>query len=199
MRLSPPKIFYMLQQGSPRLVLQACCYPFTDCTASSSKSPNTWTLVLSQETSSPKGFASSCSASRAITRTSSDSGPYGAPQFKTLSRVQSRASLHLNPALLLQADAKVLLLAPVTSTDSSFKGHLVADQGARDALAGTPVVASRVPEDSFSKGHLVTDPGARVALAGAPVVGSRVPEDSSSRGHLVGGPRCSGWCSRCGQ
>ncbi|KAG0722260.1 Alpha-N-acetylgalactosaminidase [Chionoecetes opilio] len=29
MRLSPPKIFYMLQQGSPLLGLHACCYPFT--------------------------------------------------------------------------------------------------------------------------------------------------------------------------
>ncbi|KAG0715960.1 hypothetical protein GWK47_010757 [Chionoecetes opilio] len=31
MRLSPPNIFYMLQQGSPLLGLRvyACCYPFT--------------------------------------------------------------------------------------------------------------------------------------------------------------------------
>ncbi|KAG0726873.1 Baculoviral IAP repeat-containing protein 6 [Chionoecetes opilio] len=28
MRLSPPNIFYMLQQGSPLLGLHTCCYPF---------------------------------------------------------------------------------------------------------------------------------------------------------------------------
>ncbi|KAG0711444.1 hypothetical protein GWK47_020604 [Chionoecetes opilio] len=169
-------------------------------TASSSKSPNTWTWFEPGDLK-PKGLPPRADSSRSHHQgPPADSGTLCRPAIQKLLRcVQSRASLHLNPALLLQADAKVLLLAPVTSTDSSFKGHLVADQGARDALAGTPVVASRVPEDSFSKGHLVTDPGARVALAGAPVVGSRVPEDSSSRWHLVGGPRCSGWCSRCGQ
>ena len=66
-------------------VFQALTVLATSMDRLSSMPPNTWTLVCAQETSSPKGFTSSCSASRAITRTSIHSGKIASSSAKTRS------------------------------------------------------------------------------------------------------------------
>ena len=101
-------------------------HAWIDCTVSSSKPPNTWTLVLGQESRSPKGFASYCSASRAITRTFRDSARI------TTSWVKPRSVI-----LVLPTDAPPVLLPGTQSI------HVLKSDGARMHPCLTPVCTGK--------------------------------------------------------